>query len=288
MTEEKNIIITNKEELERIKRKISQAGSNILHVITDFDRTLTKNFVDGKEVPSVISILRDGNYLTKNYSAKAHALFDKYHPIEINLNISFEEKKKAMHEWWASHYQLLMESGLNKKDIEAVVNSNKIKLREGVLEFIDLLHEHNIPLVIMSSSGLGIGSISMFFEKQGKLYKNIHIISNDFEWDGDGNMIKIKEPIIHSMNKDETSVKNFPKIFKVTKNRKNILLLGDTLEDVNMIAGFDYDNIIKIGFLNKKIEENLEAYKQNYDIVILRDSDIFYINKLLKKLCVNF
>lgn len=284
MTEKKNITISNKNKLEKIKYKIHRAGPNKLHVLTDFDRTLTKNFVDGKEIPSVISILRDGSYLTKDYAARAHALFNKYHPTEIDPKIPLEEKKKAMHEWWSSHYKLLIETGLNKKDIEQVVNSEKIKLREGVLEFLDLLHNYDIPLVIISSGGLGIDSILGFFEKEGKAYENIYIISNSFEWDKNGNAIRIKEPIIHSMNKDETSVKDFPAVYEAIKNRKNVLLLGDTLGDVGMIKGFDYDNILKVGFLNKNVEEILEPFKKAYDIIILNDSDMFCVNDLLKEL----
>jgi len=52
-----------------------------------------------------------------------------------------------------------------------------------------------------------------------------------------------------------------------------------------MIEGFDYDNLIKIGFLNDNINENLEDFKKNFDIVILNDSDMNYINKLLKEIC---
>lgn len=280
----KNIAIPDKEKLKKIKNRISKAGVNKLHVITDFDRTITKNFVNGKEIPSVISILRDGNYLTQDYAKKAHALFEKYHPIEINPKIPLKEKKKAMREWWTTHYQLLVESGLNRKDLENVINSGKVKLREGFLEFMDILHNHNIPLIIMSSSGLGRESISMYLGREKRLHDNIYIISNSLEWDENGNMVRIKEPIIHSMNKDETSIKSFPAVFEIIKNRKNVLLLGDTLEDIEMIKGFDYDNIIKIGFLNKNVKENLENYSKNYDIIILNDSDISYVNKLLKEL----
>jgi len=77
-------------------------------------------------------------------------------------------------------------------------------------------------------------------------------------------------------------VENFP-CFGVVKNRRNVLLLGDNLSDVGMIIGFDYDNLIKIGFLNEKVEENLEQYKQNYDVVILNDSSLDYVNRLLKE-----
>jgi len=60
-----------------------------------------------------------------------------------------------MHEWWSKHFELLIKCKLNKKDMEKVVNSKKIKFRDGVLKFLDMPHEHNIPLIIMSSSGLG-------------------------------------------------------------------------------------------------------------------------------------
>mgnify|MGYP001614629085 FL=1 len=91
------ILITNTKELDKIKSKIAEEGTSKLHILADFDKTLTKAFVNGEKIPSVISVLRDGNYLTKDYSEKAHKLYEKYHPIEINPEISLEEKKKAMH-----------------------------------------------------------------------------------------------------------------------------------------------------------------------------------------------
>jgi len=33
-------------------------------------------------------------------------------------------------------------------------------------------------------------------------------------------------------------------------NRKNMIVLGDILADVNMVDNIDYENLISIGFLN--------------------------------------
>ena len=121
----------------------------------------------------------------------------------------------------------------------------------------------------------------MYLEKQGKLYGNISIISNTYAWDSNGNAIGVKEPIIHVMNKDETAIKDY-KVFDLIKDKRNVLLLGDSLGDVGMITGFDYDNLIKIGFLNDKIEENLEKYKENFDIILLNDANFNYVNELLR------
>lgn len=279
----KNVVIKNPEKLEKLEERFRKDGVGTIHVLSDFDRTLTTAFVDGKAMPSIISILRDGNYLIPDYAPKAHALYNKYHPLEINPEISFEEKKKAMQEWWMTHFKLLAESGFTKDDLEKVVESGKIRFRKGALEFIDLLYNHNIPLIIMSSAGLG-EVISRLLQKEGRLYKNIYIISNSFEWDASGNIVGIKQPIIHTLNKDETMIKDYPDVFEVVKNRKNVLLLGDNLGDIGMIAGFDYNNLIKIGFLNEEVEKSLEEYKKNYDVVILNDSDMNFVNKLIKDL----
>lgn len=278
-----NILISNPEELEKLKKSISKAGAEKLHVLADFDRTLTTAFVDGKSIPSLISILRDGNYLTHDYAEKAHTLYDKYHPIEIDLNISLEEKKKEMREWWIAHFDLLINSGLNKEDLEKIIKLGRVRLREGASDFIDFLHVLNIPLVIMSSSGLGGDIIAMYLVKEDRLYENIHIISNSYEWDENGNAVGYKKPIIHVMNKDETAIQDFP-VFDVIKNRRNVILLGDSLGDIGMIEGFDYDNLIKIGFLNENIEENLEQYKRIYDILILNDFSMDYANGLLREI----
>ncbi|MDD5192709.1 MAG: hypothetical protein PHX96_06240 [Candidatus Nanoarchaeia archaeon] len=281
----KDVIISNPKELEERTKKISEDGKKEVHVITDFDNTLTKAFVNGEATPSLISILRKDNYLTPDYSKKAHALRDKYYPTEINPDIPLEEKKKAMQEWWVSHFDLLIKSKLNKTDIEKVAKSERVKFREGALKFLDLLYNNNIPLVIMSSAGLGMESIQMYLENKKRLYKNIHIISNLFEWDNKGNLIGIKEPIITSMNKDETSVKN-SSFYDLIKNRKNVLLLGDSLGDPGMVNGFDYKNLIKVGFLNEKenINKSLESYRKIYDITILNDGKMDYVNELLKRL----
>jgi cytosolic 5'-nucleotidase 3 len=279
-----NIVISHPKKIEEFKKSISEAGCEKLHILSDFDRTLTMAFVDGKSRPSVVSVLRDGNYLSPDYAEKAYALYAKYHPIEIDPKISLREKKRAMHEWWTIHFDLRIKSGLNKKHLEKIVESGKIKFRQGISGFINFLHIRNIPLVIMSSSSIGGDFIRMYLAKEGKLYDNIHIISNLHKWDESGNAIGYKKPVIHIMNKDETAIQNFP-IFNIIKDKRNVMLLGDSLGDIGMVTGFNYDNLIRIGFLNENIEENLEQYKRNFDILILNDSSMYYVNKLLKEIC---
>ena len=279
----RDVIIVDIQKLENIKNKISKDGVFKFYVISDFDRTLTKLFINGERVHSIISVLRNSDYLIPEYNEKAKALFNQYHPIEINPKILLKEKKKLMEEWWKRHFEILIKFGLNKKHIEKILNSGKIKLRERALEFFNLLSQNQIPLLIISSSGLGSEAISMFLKKEGKLYPNIYIVSNCLEWDEKENFIGVKDPIIHSINKDGSLIRKLP-FFKVIKNRRNALLLGDNIEDCQMINGLNYKNVIKIGFLNEEIGENLNAYKNNFDILILDDGEMNYVNDLLKEI----
>lgn len=273
-----NIIIPDIEKLEETKKRIIADGPDELHVVSDFDKTLTSCFVNGKKIVSLISILRDEHYLTPDYSAKAQSLYDKYHPIEIDPNIPLSEKEKAMHEWWTTHYDLLIKSGLSKKDLASVAASNKVSFRAGALDFFDFLYAHNIPLLILSSAGVGAETISLYLENYHKLYKNICIVSNTFIWDDQNRVIGVKEPIIHTLNKDYTSVKHFS-FYEDLARRKNVILLGDGISDVNMMNGFKYDNLIKIGFLNENQKGELADFKKNYDVIVLNDGNMDYVLK---------
>jgi cytosolic 5'-nucleotidase 3 len=279
-----NVVIANLEEFSRLLQVFKEQGQDKIHVLADFDRTLTKVLVNGKKIQSIQAILRDGSYLTPDYAAKAHALFEKYHPIEIDPGIPYAEKKEKMKEWWQAHNQLMIESGLNKNDILRVARDPIIQMRSGAKEFLQTLAQQNIPVVIMSSAGLGILSISSILERDMCFFDNIQIISNEFEFDNNGLAIKVKEPIIHVLNKDETVIKDFPDIFERVKAKKNVILLGDNIEDIDMVIGFEYDNLLKIGFLNENIKENLDKYKENFDLIILNDGDMEFVNKLMKEL----
>ncbi len=149
---ENNAVIPHPRNLERVVESISKGGTGKLHILSDFDKTLTTAFIEGQEVHSIIAQIREGKYLTPDYSPKAYALFEKYHPIEIDPKIPLKEKKEAMHEWWDFHFKLLAECGLDKKVMEEIVRKRRLRFRDGALEFIDLLHQHNIPLVIMSAA----------------------------------------------------------------------------------------------------------------------------------------
>ncbi len=250
-------------------------------MIADFDRTLTKAFVDGQPKTSLISIIQDKWYLGPEFTLKSRENFNKYHPIEIDPSISLEEKKQAMHSRRKDQFKLILKSWLTKVIIKQVVDSEEIPFRQGCEEMFDLLKAKNIPLIIFSSSGMWYEGIYYTLEKINKLANNIHIISNAFIRDENDKVIAIREPIIHSLNKDETAVREFP-IYQEIKQRKNILILWDSLWDADMANGFDYENILKIWFLNHDSPENRALFLSKFDMLILGDWPMDEVNKLLQ------
>lgn len=274
------IVINNPKELERIKARIKKQGKDKLHVVSDFDRTLTKAFIKGKKVGTVIAQIRDGNYLSPEYVKKAHELYNHYRPIEINPELGEVEKNAKMQEWWEKHFKLLIESGMNKQVIQDIIKKRKIEFRPGVLEFIDFLHESNIPLVIISAS---VGNmLSEYLKSERRLYDNVHVIANFFEWKGN-KAIGVRQPIIHSLNKHEVEVSGLP-VYSELKKRRNVLLLGDSLDDLGMVEGFGAENVLKIGFLNEEVEANLALFKENYDVILLGDARFEFVNELVRNL----
>lgn len=279
-----NVIIANDDKFNVIKKQIVSSGFDKLHIIADFDKTLTRAFTDEEQkdfVPSLISILRDEKLIDEDYSKKATKLFEYYHKIENN-EPNYDKRKQAMAEWWGKHFELLIKTGLNKTHFKDVIKSSRVKFRKHTLETLMLLDKQDIPFVILSSDGLGEEAIKDTLEYHKMLFSCVDIVSNKYIWDANGRAIDYVKPYIHLMNKDEHSIKNTPFYSKI-KNRKNVILLGDSLSDVNMIKGFEYENVLKVGFLNFDVDKNLERYKQVYDVVITNDSSMKFVYELLKE-----
>ncbi len=263
------------------KEKLNAFTKTNFHVVADFDKTLTKAFVDGLKVQSVYMHLRNGKYLTPEYAEKAHALFDQYYPYEISTDITEEERYQKMQEWWESHYQLMRESGMHKGVIQDLARSNDLKLRGGATEFFETLAKHNIPLLIFSA---GIGNvIEEFLKHNNLLTPNVHIISNFYKFNEMGVVTGVKDKFITVVNKHEYAIQESPYLQEI-QNKPNVILLGDSLADVGMAAGIAHDTILKIGFLNRDVEKLLPVYKEKFDIVIADSSEMNEVNFILKKI----
>ena len=88
---------------------------------------------------------------------------------------------------------------------------------------------------------------------------------------------------MHVFNKKATSFHSISTFFKRSDllQRKNLLLIGDSLGDLTMSEGIPHENIIKIGYLNDR-PERLPQYVDAYDIVILGDPSMDVVIRILQ------
>ena len=102
-------------------KALAQGGAKQLQVISDFDRTISKYYLnDGKtKGNSCHGILH--NCDLPNFAEEAQKLFNKYYPMEVSAELSHGEKVKACEEWWGKNHALLMNLGLTKEKMKMVL-----------------------------------------------------------------------------------------------------------------------------------------------------------------------
>lgn len=216
------------------------------YVLIDFDRTLTKgNSISGWRVLYYSNLL--GDDFTKRYDE----IHDKH-------NETWECRFKE-------YIELLREKKLDNKIIKEAVKNSNLELRDGAKEFLTRMYDMNIPVIIISCSLKNV--IKEYLEFNNCYYNNIFIYSNYCDIEGKGKN-DIYEVTPHNKNQITFS----KELADIIKTKDYALLFGDIVDDVNMVSKDKLDKTITVGFLDKKIEQNLELYKSTFDIVLTDNS----------------
>jgi len=267
-------------ELEKTINQMSEDGAKNLHILTDFDKTLTDpGEINGKKISSTISQIRAGGYLGEEYSKLSYELFDKYSPLEHDQSISKEERSQKMAEWYSLHHKILVKYGLNKAILDDIMEKSHSHLKNGVADFIISTNKKQIPIIIMSAGPAYM--IQKQLELENLMLDNVHIVANFYEFDKDGYMTGTLGQLIHSANKYETAVKNFDFYNKI-RERTNVIQIGDVIDDIGMAQGFEYKNLLSIGFCYK--EQNRAEFEKVFDLVLDGADGFEKINKIIDRI----
>lgn len=245
------------------------------YVLTDFDRTLTL----GSSSTSW-SILSKSDLVPKSYVEERNAFYDYYRPIEIDETLDYDTKNKLMKEWWEKHINLFVKYKISEEVINKAARDIRVMaFREGAKEFLTNMFERKIPVIIISA---GIGNfIKEFLVDNDVYYDNIHIVSNFIKFEN-GYAIGVEDNITHSLNKNEVSMPENVK--KELNGRNNIILLGDGISDIRMAKEENRQDALKIGFLEEKVEENMEVFRQSFDVVSTNNTSFTELNEHIKVL----
>nr|XP_040047967.1 cytosolic 5'-nucleotidase 3-like [Gasterosteus aculeatus aculeatus] len=280
-----SVCMKDPQRVQEILESMVKAGSNTVQVISDFDMTLTRFAYNGKRCPTCHNILDNSRLISNDCKVELKELLDTYYPIEIDCTRPVDEKLPLMVEWWTKAHEILVQQEIKKDQLAVAVRESEAKLRDGYQLLFDHLHEHSIPLLIFSA---GIGDIlEEVIRQAGVFHPNVKVFSNYMDFDESGVLRAFKGELIHIYNKREGALLNTGH-FQELRTRPNVLLLGDSLGDLNMADGVhDMENILKIGFLNDKVEERKQSYLDAYDIVLVRDETLEVPNAVMLYLTGN-
>ncbi|XP_030630856.1 cytosolic 5'-nucleotidase 3-like [Chanos chanos] len=273
------VSIRERGRVEEIIRNMHRAGPGALQVISDFDMTLTRFAHNGVRCPTTHNILHNSTLISEDCKTKMANLLSTYYPIEIDDSMSVEEKLPLMVEWWTCAHDLLVKQKIKKDELAQAVRESDAMLREGYDVFFHTLKQHLIPLLIFSA---GVGDIlEEVIRHNGVFHPNVRVISNYMDFDERGVCQAFKGQLIHTFNKREGAMLNHDQ-FRELQDRPNVLLLGDSLGDLTMADGVtNAQNVLRIGYLNDKVEDRREAYVSSFDIVLEKDESLDVPNAIL-------
>ncbi|CAL8272940.1 unnamed protein product [Lota lota] len=280
-----SVCMRDPQRVEELLHGMQKAGLNTIQVISDFDMTLTRFAHNGKRCPTSHNILEISQIISDECKQKLKDLLNKYYPIEIDSSRTIEEKLPLMVEWWTRAHELMVQQKIRKDQLALAVQESDAMLRDGYQQFFDCLHQQSVPLLIFSA---GLGDVlEEVIRQAGVFHPNVKVFSNYMDFDETGVMTAFKGELIHIYNKREGALLNTGH-FEELRSRPNVVLLGDSLGDLTMADGVqDVENVLKIGFLNDKVDERLQSYLNSYDIVLLKDETMEVPNAILDFLIVD-
>jgi len=275
------------DQLANLINSIVSDGAKQLHIVADFDMTLTTYWVHdskGQAVRNASShaIVMESPLFPEWAVKETNHLFRAFYPIEIDPQIPREKKLRAMEQWWEKAHVILEKSGIRDDTIRTMVEQSGIVMREGAREFMmETCKNANIPIIVFSAGLANV--IEYVFQRHDLLAPHIHIISNRIIFQ-DGVICRVDpDPPIHVLNKSEASLLHLPD-HDALEGRPNVILMGDAAGDIHMADGIDHKHKLSIGFLHVKVEANLPLYLETFDIVLLQDPPLDWINWIVARI----
>jgi HAD superfamily phosphoserine phosphatase-like hydrolase len=217
-----------------------QAGSAGMHVIFDFDRTLTVKRPGSDDEVTTWHILQE--HLPEPGRRQYQKLFKKYRALEQSGDMTSQDAIT----WWSSILDLFVEHSI---DLSVVEDDflNRASIRPGAADLFKLCADNGIPAVILSA---GIREVIDIWCRKYNIQPSL-VISTALVLDDNNKVIGWqKETLVHVLNKSEA---NHPELLDIRSRRPHTLVVGDGLDDAAMASG--EQGIMRIRVLDPRADE---------------------------------
>jgi len=264
--------IANRARFNAKMTRLVAAGPGSIQCVFDFDATISKAFHRGKRAQSCHGCLEE--ILPVEMKSFFDELNTKYMKIEFDPNMSHEEKTPHMVTWWSTAHAKMIEAKVKRNQIADTVKNSHIVLREGEADFFTKIRD--LPILLFSAGIADIVAAAMEYKARDGLTGNMKVISNKMHFCEETNELTgFGEPLIHTFSKNSSSIGATFKPGLV--DRPNVLLMGDSHGDPSMVKDGDLggDGVcLRIGYLNRQIDQNLPVYRDLYDLVLVEDETL--------------
>ncbi|CAM9138826.1 unnamed protein product [Scytosiphon promiscuus] len=282
--ESSRVLFRNAEDFERKRQRMAAGGPDHLQIISDFDFTMTKFWVGGKRGDSCHAVIDQSGLLSDSFHERTTELRNHYYPLEVAPGLSHEERVEMMVEWVTKAHEAMTAAGITRDILSASVATANLEFRPGHGDLLRWMDKQEVPLLMFSAGITDVLEEAVRQHSKAPLPSKSRVISNKMAFDEEGHMTGYVGECLHVFNKNASSPAVKP-YFQTEEMilRRNVVLLGDSLGDLNMAKGVSADEILTVGFLNDKVEERMDAYLEAYDVVILGDGGFDFVLELLEK-----
>lgn len=256
--------------LNKLNALKSQGVENLV-ILADFDKTFTvwNSYTSW-------SLLARSWLVDENYAIERDKYYEINRPIEIDWNLDFEFRKENTKNWWLAHLNLILKYKITRDQIDKVAFDN-MKFREWSIDFINLLNDLNIPLIIVSAWIWNF--IEEFLRTNNVLHKNISIEANFLTFDESWVVSGVdKDHIIHTLNKDNHVLKESSR--SLIGNRTNGLIMWDNIEDIRIKNLVKLENYFWIWLLAS--DSKPEDFENTQFDCVNMQSDFWPITNIFK------
>lgn len=215
-------------------------GAASMHVVFDFDRTLTVKRPGSEDEVTTWHILHE--HLPEVGQARYQQQFEKYRALEIGGGMT---QLDAV-EWWSSILNLFVEYEISLGAVEAAF-LDRASIRPGTAELFKLCADNKIPTVILSA---GIREIIDIWCRQYMIKPSLVIATNLMVSDENKISGWQENTLVHVLNKSEAT---HPELQSIRADRPKVLLIGGSLDDASMATG--EKDIIRVRILDPRVDE---------------------------------
>lgn len=245
---------------------LAPAKSTDLIVITDFDATITSG--DSEQCHDLVGASK---LLSPEFRKEFAPLLD----WTTNANIDGVE-------WWDAAHAIMVKHGTPPRHlIPRLVRDARMKPRPGALELLKKCETMNIPVLIVSAGVSDI--IEEFLRQHGALTENVTICSNRLNYEADSTPKSVSpSPPITSFTK-QYAYKSASSFFTAHSTRRALIVLGDSVSDVDAGTNVPSDYVLSVGFVNDRADASKHA--QAYDAVVQgNDGSLEPVNDIIDEM----